>query len=269
MVRDLDGLKARLRALPVPQFYGTAELGAMALAATAGAYLFWTVATPAGALGDWRTDAPAEFDPARDLAALAQFDPFTRGATGEAASNVVTALPLKLFGTSLNTAAGTGSAIIEVEGVQSSFASGDEVMAGVMLKAVAFDHVVLARGGVDELLYVDQSAPAEPASAETAATPAASPPSGVTLDAIAASVRATPRIVDGQTTGLVLSSADPAQLAAVGLEEGDIVTRVNGAAVASIEELLERAATPRADGMAIFTIERAGRVETIRTRIAP
>lgn len=265
MVRDLDGLVARLRTLPVPRIYGTVELGAMALAATSGAYLVWTILTPVGAYGDWQVIGARGFDPAADMAVLARFDPFNRG-TAVGATNVVTALPLKLFGISLNTASGRGSAIIEVETLQSSFAVGDEVMAGVVLKAVAFDHVVLTRGGVEELLYVDQSTPAETVAPEgTASAPA---PGGMTLDALAASVRATPRVQNGQTTGLVLSAADPAQLSAAGFEPGDIVTRVNGEAVTSIEELLERAATPRADGAAVFTVERAGQVQTVRMQVA-
>jgi general secretion pathway protein C len=265
MVRDLDGLVARLRTLPVPRIYGSIELGAMALAATSGAYLIWTILTPVGAYGNWKVAGARGFDPAADMAVLARFDPFNRG-TAAGATNVVTALPLKLFGISLNTASGRGSAIIEVESLQSSFAVGDEVMAGVVLKAVAFDHVVLTRGGVEELLYVDQSTPAETAAPEGGApAPAAG---GMTLDALAASVRATPRVQNGQTTGLVLSAADPDQLSAAGFEPGDIVTRVNGEAVTSIEELLERAATPRADGAAIFTVERAGQVQTVRMQVA-
>lgn len=268
MVRDMGGLIARLRALPVPRIYGTIELSAMALAAMSGAYLIWTILTPVGTYGDWKVAGARDFDPAADMAVLARFDPFNRG-NSAAATNVVTALPLKLFGISLNTASGRGSAIIEVESVQSSFAVGDEVMAGVTLKTVAFDHIVLTRGGVEELLYVDQSTPAEAAAPEgAAAAPAAAAPGGVTLDALAASVRATPRVQNGQTTGLVLSAADPAQLTAAGLQPGDIVTRVNGEVVTSTEELLERAATPRADGAAIFTIERAGQVQTVRMQVA-
>ncbi len=266
MVRDLDGLVARLRTLPVPRIYGSIELGAMALAAMSGAYLIWTILTPVGAFGDWKVAGARGFDPAADMAVLARFDPFNRGGDG-AATNIVTALPLKLFGISLNTASGRGSAIIEVENLQSSFAVGDEVMAGVTLKTVAFDHIVLTRGGVEELLYVDQSTPAEAAAPEGGA-PAPATPGGVTLDALAASVRATPRVQDGQTTGLVLSAADPAQLTAAGFQPGDIVTRVNGESVTSIEELLERAATPRADGAAIFTVERAGQVQTVRMQVA-
>lgn len=267
MVRDMDRLMARLRTLPVPRIYGSVELGAMALAAASGAHLLWTILTPVGAFGDWKVASAPEFDPTADMAVLARFDPFNRG-SGGAATNVVTALPLKLFGISLNTASGRGSAIVEVESVQSSFAVGDEVMAGVVLKSVAFDHIVLTRGGVEELLYVDQSTPAETVSPDAAAPDAAAGAAvGITLESIAASVRATPRVQDGRTTGLVLSASDPAPLSAAGLQPGDIVTRVNGEAVTSIEELLERAATPRSDGMAIFTIERAGQVQTVRTRI--
>ena len=57
---------------------------------------------------------------------------------------------------------GLGSAILAgPDGVQDSFAVGQEVMSGVVLDAVNFDHVVLDRGGEKETLYLDQSVPAE------------------------------------------------------------------------------------------------------------
>ena len=63
---------------------------------------------------------------------------------------------------------GRGSAIIDAGGVQTSFLVGEAVMPGVTLEAVDFDNVTIARGGVREKLYLDQSAApgAAPAAAD-------------------------------------------------------------------------------------------------------
>ena len=80
---------------------------------------------------------------------------------GEAAGGNVTSLSLKLYGIQLNEASGSGSAIIAgADGVQMSYALGDEIVPGVKLKAVFFDHVLLDRGGAEESLFIDQSSPA-------------------------------------------------------------------------------------------------------------
>lgn len=267
MFRDLSHWAARLRAVPPVRVWTGLEFAAASAAAGAGAHLIWALVTPVGALGDWRPVQPT----AATAGLLADFDPFRRGAATTGGEGVVTGLPLKLFGISLNLSAAGSSAIIEVpEAGQQSFAIGDEVMPGVTLKAVAFDHVVVTRGGIDELLYIDQSTPAETADPAAAPVPGAPAPvpGGISVDAIAAAVRATPRVQNGTVTGVVVDAADPVQLSAAGFQSGDIVTQVNGARVTSLDEIIQQASTPRADGMAIFTIERAGRVETVRTRIA-
>src|SRR3546814_17326419 len=57
----------------------------------------------------------------------------------------------------LNEGSGMGSAIIEnPDGMQSSFAVGDAILPGVVLKAVAFDHVSIDRGGAAEQIFIDK-----------------------------------------------------------------------------------------------------------------
>ena len=71
---------------------------------------------------------------------------------------VVTALNIQLFGTREDRATGRGSAIIATpDGRQTSFLVGEEIMPGVMLTGVGFDHVTITRGGVAEQLFIDQS----------------------------------------------------------------------------------------------------------------
>lgn len=112
----------------------------------------WLAITPAGPLGDWQAAAP----PA--LAGVA-VDPFFPQA--DTPADAVSGLDLALVGTRVDAASGRGSAIIATpDGQQQGFASGDEIMPGVRLVAVAFDSVTLDRGGARETLYIDQSGPA-------------------------------------------------------------------------------------------------------------
>src|SRR3546814_9047003 len=84
--------------------------------------------------------------------------PFFRA--GQPASGrevVVTSLALQVYGIRLNEGSGLGSAIIETpDGMQSSFAVGDAILPGVVLKAVAFDHVSIDRGGAEEQIFIDR-----------------------------------------------------------------------------------------------------------------
>lgn len=142
------------------------------------ARLLWTIATPVGPLGRWMPEQPAQMTPAARAALFARFDPFFR--SGAASGPVaVTSLSLKLFGIRMNEASGLGSAIIAgPDGIQSSVGVGDEIVAGVKLKSVAIDHVVIDRGGAEETLYLDQSqaAPVATPNASNAPDPLDMPP---------------------------------------------------------------------------------------------
>lgn len=148
----------------------TLTIAGAALIIALSARLFWALVEPLGPVGAWRTTPTvvAQSDPA--------FDPFYR-LSGAAGPATVTALALKLYGVRLDQAMGRGSAIIATpDGVQSSFAVGDEVMPGVRLKAVAIDHAVLDRAGAEETLFIDQSVPvAAPVPPVPPATPATAP----------------------------------------------------------------------------------------------
>ena len=122
-----------------------------ALAGLLLARALWLAVTPAGPLGDWQAPAPAA------LAGVA-VDPYFPQA--EMPADAVSGLDLTLVGTRVNAASGGGSAIIATpDGQQQSVATGDEIMPGVRLVAVAFDSVTLDRGGARETLYIDQSGP--------------------------------------------------------------------------------------------------------------
>lgn len=215
------------------------------------AYLFvrllWIIATPTGPLGDWKSGG-AQLLAANEARTLfASLDPFFRSANAGSGGGAVTALDLTLFGVNMNEASGGGSAIIAgADGVQASFAIGEEVLPGVKLAGVAFDHVLLDRGGVRESLYLDQSVPAE--TATPAATPMALPaataqnattPSGELLPAaIQAGIGFAPRSEGGKVTGLTVQpQGDGAAFRAAGLRPGDVIRAVNGRPVASAVDL--------------------------------
>ena len=147
-----------LARLPRFTVYSVGELLLLALVAVQCARLFWALLTPLGPVGEYRalnTAVPIQ----QSAGTLATFDPFFRQVPGAAVGPVVvTALDIRLFGTREDRATGRGSAIIATpDGRQSSFMVGEEIIAGVVLTSVAFDHVTITRGGAPEQLFLDQS----------------------------------------------------------------------------------------------------------------
>lgn len=162
-----------LRRLPRTTVYSVLELILLFLIATQCARLAWTLVTPLGPVGDWKTAAslrPVQPAPS----ALGDFDPFFRAAVAGAGPVVVTALNLQLFGVREDRASGRSSAIIGIGGGQQrSFVVGEEIMPGVTLTAVNFDSVTVSRGGVPEQLFLDQS-PSAPGAGPPPPVPAPS-----------------------------------------------------------------------------------------------
>ncbi|MBT2187150.1 type II secretion system protein N [Sphingobium nicotianae] len=231
------------------------------------ARLLWALVTPVGLFGEWRARVPVVVGADARGALFAGFDPFFRsGITvgpNQTPVQQVTSLPLKLYGIRINEASGQGSAIIANEGgQQTSYAVGEEISPGVILKAVQFDHVIIERGGATEQLYIDQSGGAAEASAsptpgaapvapgspgqnspmggasigppppplngqaqpQPPAQPPANPLSGVSF---------APRTEAGRVTGIVPSTQDGAAFARAGFRSGDIIVQVNGQPIRS------------------------------------
>lgn len=207
------------------------------------ARLFWAVATPVGPLGNWRAPAVNVVPAAARAALFSGFDPFFRNDQPAAGAANITALNITLFGIRANESSGGGSAIIAGEdGVQNSYAVGEEVAPGVTLDSVAFDHVILSRGGVKESLYLDQSVPAETVNPAlpTAAPSAPSEPSDVAINAetIQKSIGFAPRNEGGRVTGLVLQPRDDGTMMRIaGFQPGDILIAVNGRTVSSAADI--------------------------------
>jgi general secretion pathway protein C len=174
-----------------------------------------------------------------------------------------------VFGIRVNEATGGGSAIIATpDGTQNSFAVGDEIMPGVTLKAVAFDHVTIDHGGAAEDVYIDQSKPATPVAAPppaasppaTGAVPAGLQPRALSFDQLKAGIGFIPRIDQGRLSGLVVRpSGDGAIFARSGLHQGDIIVEIMGKPVTGPDDISAAANQLKNGGILSLMVERDGR----------
>lgn len=240
------------------------EFLVLALLALQVAQLGWTIATPVTPLGRWEPAGPPV--PVAS-GGLGSDDPFFKGNAGSAAV-VVSALELTLLGTRVDSVSGRGSAIIATpDGQQASYLVGETVLPGVTLQAVAFDNVTLARGGVAENLFLDQSSGTPAAATDTGpAAPLAVPPATPTASpaqALGSEIAVTPRLAGGAVDGLVLSpKGNGAAFAAAGLRAGDVLISVDGRPVAEIGDPAAFAA--RLGSGATLVVERNGAPVTLR-----
>ncbi len=241
-----DSLQTLGRRLRPINWWRVAEMLALALLALQIARLIWALVTPVGSYGPWEgrhADIPSA---AARQALFSSFDPFFRTGAPQAGSGVVTSLAITVYGIRLNEGSGLGSAIIATpDGVQNSFAVGDEILPGVVLKAVAFDHATIDRGGAEEQVFIDQSGavPANGASDSMEGQADGSPPSAPvvgradpTAEGLKRDVGFTPRLQNGRVTGLILSPKGPGYQNA-GFQPGDIVTQINGRPIGSAGDL--------------------------------
>lgn len=228
------------RELGTPQIQKLFEYAMIGLAAALG--LVWAVAAPT-TRDDAVSSVPVRFD--ASPSAFAAFDPFFRLNLGADGPGVVTSLNLTLHGVRADSVSGRGSAIIGLpDGVQNSYAVGEEIVPGAVLAAVAFDSVTILRDGARETLYLDQSIDAPVAAVPSAAVqpdpfaavraPSAKPP-------LIADISAEPRMRAGRIDGYVLRPGSiGSAFAAAGFQSGDILMTIDGRQVgdgAGLEQL--------------------------------
>lgn len=265
--------RALLRRLPRVTVYSAAELALIALLAVQCARLVWAVVTPVAPLGDWRPAGVSVPGAPGDV--LRGFDPFFRLSGGDAQPSTVTSLQLTLFGTRIDGAMGGGSAIIAgPDGVQKSIAVGQEVAPGATLKAVAFDHVTIDRGGATEELFIAQG------DAGSAPPPAPLPPSaplltpgaqltGLTLSQLRAETGIIPRVDGGRVSGLVVRPQGGATaFRRAGLRDGDVVTAINGRPVSGAGDLERLGGQLAGGGTLSITVERGSQTLPLAITIA-
>ena len=266
--------RAWLRRFPRTNIYSLAEIALLALLAVQCARLVWLVVTPTGPLGEWRPATPGFAG--SPSAMLRDFDPFFRLTGGDDKPGIVTSLQLTLFGTRVDQAMGGGSAIIAgPDNVQHSVAVGQEVMPGVKLKAVAFDHVTIDRGGASEELYLPQDGvdPTPPPAAGPPPPPGApAPPTtagGVSLGQLRTEIGFIPRVDGGRISGLVVRpQGSGAAFRQVGLHDGDVVTAIGGRAVSGPGDLDRLAQQYPHGGDLPITVERGNSTVPIVITIA-
>ena len=232
------------------------ELALIAILITQGVRLLWTVATPVGPFGEWHGAYPVVLSAPMRERLFRSYDAFYPTPVQPGQAQSVTSLALTLYGVRVNEGSGLGSAIIGGEdGVQGSYAVGDEIQPGVTLKSVSFDHVTIDRGGVEESIFLDQSDSVDPVTPSGApeggssvftTTPSKVIPDrkGLSPDQIKAAVGFGPRISDGRITGLLVTPKG-ANFRAAGFREGDVITQVNGTPV-SDASMLQQAMVPGA-----------------------
>lgn len=276
--------RAFLRRLPVTTVYSALELALIALLAVQSARLVWAVLTPVGPVGIWRPEQGGVAGSPQAI--LRGFDPFYRASGGDAVGpSVVTTLQLTLFGVRIDEAQGGGSAIIAgPDGVQQSVAVGQEIMPGVRLKALAFDHVTIDRGGVAEDLYLPQTeqAPVAPAlpggppllgggglPGGAITPPVAIGPQGVSFAELRRDVGFIPRIDGGRVSGLtVRQQGAGAAFGAAGLRDGDVITQIAGKPVGGGEDIARLGAQYAKGGTLAVTVERGGNTVPLVITIA-
>lgn len=243
------------------------------------AALAWSIVTPVSPLGAWQP-ASVRVMPAPARAALfAGLDPFNRTppvAAPVAGAGTVTSLSLVLFATR-STPGGAGSAIIAgADGQQQVYRVGVEVMPGVVLSAVTFDHVELTRNGAKELLYLDQSDAAPSADGVVADNPVTTPALAdgedppLTVDTARRGIGFGPHAEGGRIAGLeVLPQGDGKAFRAAGFEPGDIVTSVNGKPVSGPGDASLVAGALRPGGSLSVVVKRGNQQLPLAITLAP
>jgi general secretion pathway protein C len=200
----------------------------LALIAVQGARLAWTLFTPLGPVGRWLPAAPPTIPASAQLALLSTFDPFaTAQGPAAAAAPAAAASGFILFGTRMSLGGGPGSAIIAgADGVQNSYATGEEVAPGVRLLSVGFDFVLIGGNGAEQRLAMEGADPPAAAAGAPGGTGASL---ALTPAAIRNNVALAPRLIAGRVSGfLVSATGNPAVLGRAGLRDGDVITAVNG-----------------------------------------
>ncbi|MBZ6379790.1 hypothetical protein B5C34_14685 [Pacificimonas flava] len=246
------------RRFSVRTAYGAGELLLIALVALAVASCFWAIFRPIGPFGVWRAEVTAPLPEPVQFTGLDAVFGFRSGGGPATVSDS----DLTLYGVREDRASGRGAAILGSEDdPQRSFAVGEEVAPGLVLARVERDHVVLSRGGREEVLYMDES---EPAQVVRAAPPSSTPSpfrrrppgpegAGASLsDEISFAARET-----GE--GLVLSPAGSGDLfRRSGLRPGDVLISANGRPLSDPRDAARTLSGIRSGDSVTLLLERRG-----------
>lgn len=221
--------------------------------------------------------AQAQIKPA-DLNVFQRFDAFFRKGGLSSLADVTNAdtAQLRLFGVRSG-GAGDGSAIIGLaDGRQVSVGVGEEVEPGLVLKEVGQDYVTLARGlSVSRLVFsevpVGAPPPPPPPPGEQVVGPAApasapsAPAAVVDPSRLMAQASLRPRMQGMAIKGFTVSGSGD-QLAAAGLQAGDVILSVNGNELTGLDRIAALRGQLANSANAEVRFERAGQVQTTTIR---
>lgn len=221
--------------------------------------------------------AQAPIKPA-DLNVFQRFDAFFRTGGLSSLADVTNAdtAQLRLFGVRSG-GAGDGSAIIGLaDGRQVSVGVGEEVEPGLVLKEVGQDYVTLARGlSVSRLVFsevpVGAPPPPPPPPGEQVVGPAAPasapsvPAAVVDPSRLMAQASLRPRMQGMAIKGFTVSGSGD-QLAAAGLQAGDVILSVNGNELTGLDRIAALRGQLANSANAEVRFERAGQVQTTTIR---
>ncbi|ATS50455.1 PDZ domain-containing protein [Xanthomonas citri pv. fuscans CFBP 6996] len=238
--------------------------GVVALLVLQGVRLLWLVLTPIGPLGTAQTGAVATLD----VSALRR-DVFYRSASDANSDGIV--LHGVRVGGSQAAAYLSGN-----DGRQGAYRAGDTVTPGVVVQAIAADHVLLRAGGSVRRIALRESAAAALPPAGTGATASAAVAAAVQSNVATAADPTAATAVDPQqllaSAGLRASAegdgftlmprGDGALLRQAGLAPGDVLTQINGRPL-DAEHLRELQDELRNGQSATLTYRRDGQTRTM------
>jgi general secretion pathway protein C len=183
---------------------------------------------------------------AEELRRLAARDPFradpVAGPIMAPAAAVSTSLPLILKGTSVGEPRSSYAILALGNGPEEVYRTGDELMPGVRLKAIARDRILLARNRSTETLLLDEAHSAKvDGQTSVAAQTRQIARADIELQkrdpgALLTSIQLQPSI--GERAGLqVTSLAVGSFWHRLGLAQGDVIQEINGRRVRSLQDL--------------------------------
>ncbi|OZB13269.1 MAG: hypothetical protein B7X53_16455 [Hyphomonas sp. 34-62-18] len=265
-----------------------------ALALTTGLLLArfaWLIAAPADGAGAVQQLAAVNVvsDAHPALALLTQTDPFRSGAPEGSQLAVPTSLNLKIAGLrwSEGTDGASSAVLILPDNTQKRFSVGDQIISGAVLETVAIDRVFLRfNGQLQELLLNDPNKPLfanSPSSASASeagvqpyqrASALPTPPtprtsSGaapVTPALLLTDVDMQPELRNGAVAGYRLSPRGQGHFQAAGLEDGDLILRVNGTSIEGMAPETIQSAVMSSQSIALDVV-RNGAI--VRLRLSP
>lgn len=228
------------------------------------AHWTWRFAAPVPPLS--ASAARADIKLGAQLASLRAAHLFGSAQGGQAARDEpVTSLNLKLRGVFAALGGQPAMAILGVDGQDQAVATGYEIVPGVVLDAVAPDHVILLNRGMRERLDLD--AVGQPLALASGDIPVTRNEFNQAL-ANPQSLGVQARAGSGAQPGLVLTTVAADGLAArLGLQSGDTLRMVNGMPVTNIQDFARQLSVT--EGVQRLTVvgERQGKPLTLSYRL--